>query len=150
VYSREDKDGNRKFLFTVDLAEPEQALQMLLKQGGTKGFIPIPEEKTATTQDGIKLSAIVANLPSEITEEAFMETLNKSNKNLLTKYGITVSEPTDGKDVLVITRKDGKTTKLDLKDGEWKNKWRKIMKDMTATNKTAEVDTPTKISEAYK
>ena len=150
VYSREDKDGNRKFLFTVDLAEPEQALQMLLQQGGAKAFISIPEEKTATTQDGIKLSAIVANLPSEITEETFMETLSKSNKDLLTKYGITVSETDVGSDVLLITRRDGKTTEIDLEDGEWKNKWRKIMKDMTATNTTAKVDTPTNISEAYK
>ena len=41
-------------------------------------------------------------------------------------------------------------TEINLEDGEWKNKWRKIMKDMTATNTTAEVGTTTNISEAYK
>jgi len=150
VYSREDKDGATKFLFKIDLSNPEAALQMLLKQGGTTIYVPQRVEKEATTADGIKLSSIVANLPSQITEETFMEALSKSNKDLLIKYGITISEPTDGEDILTITRKDGKTTELDLEDEEWKTRWRTIMKDMTGRKaEPAPTAATTNIKDAY-
>jgi hypothetical protein len=147
VYSRQDKDGNKKLLFTIDISNPEEALQMLLKQGGTDVYVPQREEKNPTTEDGIKLSAIVANLPSKITEETFMAALNKPNKDLLAKYGITVSEPTDNKDIITITRKDGKTTKLNLEDSDWKTKWRTIMKSMTPSK--TKTPATTNVKDAY-